>query len=386
MVHPLEISIPAAATSHNGPKPYTLYTISIRQPLRTSTIQKRYSDFLALHTALTSQCSNVPPPAALPQKSWFKSTTSSPELTESRRRGLETYLQAIAQASDARWRSCAAWRNFLGLGSGNALGGGGGVTATTAKRGAELQSAIMDPNVWLDVHRELKTQLRDARLHLAKRDQAVTAQAQREAGVDAKGCLVRSGTMMAALEKGLQDMSSKASAAGGGAARKGDEGDDYGGGPKLGEGEIRRRHDLLTAARKERDGLDELSNTWAARTGTSEATEAAAASAGDKQNLFKAANGKAPAGKRVLGAPLKETERTRELDNAGVLQLQKQVMQEQEADVEDLTKVVRRMRDMGAQINEELVYQNKMLGMLDQDVERVQDKVDVAKKRVGKIK
>ncbi|OCL06799.1 hypothetical protein AOQ84DRAFT_296300, partial [Glonium stellatum] len=91
-------------------------------------------------------------------------------------------------------------------------------------------------------------------------------------------------------------------------------------------------------------------------------------------------------GRRVLGAPAKETERTRELDNEGVLQLQKQVMAEQDEDLVDLAKVARRMREMGVQINEELVLQNQMLGLLDEDVDRVEGKMKVAKKRIDKIK
>ena len=89
---------------------------------------------------------------------------------------------------------------------------------------------------------------------------------------------------------------------------------------------------------------------------------------------------------RVLGGPAKETERTRELDNEGVLQLQQQIVAEQDQDLVDLTAVVRRMRDMGVQINEELVYQNAMLDQFEGDVERVDGKMKIAKKRIAKIK
>lgn len=191
--------------------------------------------------------------------------------------------------------------------------------------------------------------------------------------------------MLLSLEQGLETMSTKP-AAQGVSKRRHDQDDRVDGGPQLGGGEFRRRHDLLTTEKKVRDALEELSNSLTARS-NAETTGFALASKSDKESLFKDANNsRASASRRVLGAPLKETERTRELDNAGVLQLQQQIMQQQETDVEDLSKVVRRMREMGVQISEELVYQNKMLGMLDQDVDRVQDKVDIAKKRVGKIK
>lgn len=86
--------------------------------------------------------------------------------------------------------------------------------------------------------------------------------------------------------------------------------------------------------------------------------------------MFKGANISASSGRRVLGGPAKETERTRELDNQGVLQLQKQIMQEQDEDAQDLALVVRRMREMGVAINQEIVEQNVMLGLLDEDVDR----------------
>lgn len=89
----------------------------------------------------------------------------------------------------------------------------------------------------------------------------------------------------------------------------------------------------------------------------------------------------APSG-RVLG---KESGRTRALDNQGVVQLQKQMMQEQDEDVMVLARAVARQKELGMQIQEELVVQNEMLGMLDEDVGRVQGKMDIARKRIGKI-
>ena len=95
-----------------------------------------------------------------------------------------------------------------------------------------------------------------------------------------------------------------------------------------------------------------------------------------------AAAAKPAAGGRVLG---KESGRTRALDNQGVLQLQQQMMEEQDEDVLVLARAVARQKELGQQIQEELVVQNEMLGLLDEDVTRVQGKMDVARKRIGKI-
>lgn len=368
MAPALEIAIPSTTVSASSP-PYTLYTITLRQPLRSWTVSKRYSDFTTLHTALRSQCNDTPPPVTLPQKSWFKKTISSPELTESRRKGLEAYLKKINETSDARWRNCAAWRQFLNLPNVNNESAAGKI-ATAALRSADLQAPVTDATIWLDVHRDMKAQLRDARVNLTRRDQASSALEQHEASGDAKRCLVRVGTMITSLEGGLKQLQ---------------EGDDAG----LGQGELRRRKDLVTAAKKERDALETVLSTFTSRN-TATKHESAAATAAEKESLFKSGSGMSMAsstaphtGRRVLGA--KETDRTRELDNAGVLQLQQQIMKEQDADVVDLTKVVTRMKEMGIQINDELQLQNEMLGMLDQDVDRLDDKLRIAKKRVDKI-
>ena len=58
---------------------------------------------------------------------------------------------------------------------------------------------------------------------------------------------------------------------------------------------------------------------------------------------------------------------------------------EQDEDLDTLAQAVRRQRELGVQIQQELDVQNDMLTLLDEDVDRVDGKVRVAKKRVDKI-
>jgi regulator of vacuolar morphogenesis len=118
--------------------------------------------------------------------------------------------------------------------------------------------------------------------------------------------------------------------------------------------------------------------------GSSNGVGAAATAQQDKSTLF--GPGVARPSGRVLGAPVPETDKTRELDNEGVQQLQKQIIRDQDLDVEELAKIVRRQKDMGIAINEELEDQIKMLERVDEDVDRVKGKIDIAKRRIGKIK
>ncbi|KAL2419675.1 hypothetical protein ABEF95_003431 [Exophiala dermatitidis] len=361
MAPPIEISIPNTTVAGSS-KPYTLYNISLRLPLRSFTVQKRYSDFVVLHNGLTDQVGQ-PPPVALPPKSWFSKTVANPQLTEERRQQLEKYLKTINEIDDSRWRMTSVWRAFLNLPSSFA-------SQTSSKAGA-LHSVITgpagggapitDPVIWLDCYRDLKTHLQDARLNLTNRDQASTAQKQHEASAAAKSSLVKAGSLITALEEGLVNI------------QKATDGE--WGVQRLGDGEIRRRKDLIASAKKDRDGLENLLNAMA----TKSKLDNAVASMQETRDLI---GTKPKATGRVLG---KETADTRELDNQGVLQLQKQKMAEQDLDVEELRKIVQRQKELGIAINQELEVQNEMLRMVDEDVDRVQGKINIAKRRIGKI-
>lgn len=371
----LQISIPTASvTTPAEGKPYTVYHITLQLPLRKLEVRKRYSEFLDLQSALTTETGSSPP-VPLPGKSWIRRTVSSAALTDERRKSLEAYLQAIIASDDARWRSSAAWRNFLNLPTGTStLNANGSLTASQS--GSANSSSLTDPNRWLDVHRDVKSQIQTARQQLKQREAATTALAQHKLSADAKASLVRAATAIAQLDDGLKNIST---------ASKGDDAG-WGGRQKLGDGELRRRRDLLVAARKEVEGLEGVLRSLAVKSvnASSGINTPAAASEGDKEALWRGSSAAKPGG-RVLGGPLKETARTRELDNAGVLQLQQQVMQEQDEDVLALGKTVAKLKDMGILINEELAIQNEMLGIIDADVDRHQAKLDIAKRRIGKI-
>lgn len=377
MAPPVEISIPTTSlsTPADSSKPYTLYNITLRLPLRSFVTQKRYSEFHALHDAITSLVGD-PPPVPLPSKSWFKSTVSSPELTEERRLGLESYLRAIAESPDRRWRDTAVWRTFCNL----PPVGGGSVSAASSSgvisgraRGPPViglrdanTAAASDPGTWLDLHRELKAALHEARLCLARRDAAAAGEgsARAEAGGAAKKALVKAGSLLGALTDGLRAMRE-------------------GGKSVLGDGEMRRRRDLLAAARVERDGLEKLAASLAAATGTG---RQGAPSSGDKTALLgNGSSSGARSGGRVLGAPLPETERTRELDNEGVAQLQREMIEEQDQGLDVLAGIVRKQREMGLAIKDEVDRQVEHLDRVNEDVDRLGAKTDVAKNRVRKL-
>ncbi|POR37504.1 Vacuolar morphogenesis protein 7 [Tolypocladium paradoxum] len=361
MAPPPEIAIPSTSVSDEGSsKPYTLYNITLRLPLRSYVVQKRYSDFAKLHSALVEQV-GAPPPAPLPGKHWLKSSVKSADLTRARQVGLERYLKTIAETPDRRWRDTSAWRAFLNLPSSSTTNS----AVSAAGMVSSAAAGAADPGTWLDMHREMKQCLHEARQCLSRRDGAAdggNTTAAAEAGAAAKRAIVRAGSLIASLSDGLRRMQEST---------------------RLGDGELRRRRDLVVAARMEREGLEKLSNSMPS---SSSGPGRGSGSQGQASALEKAAllQGGKPGG-RVLGAPLPERERTRELDNQGVLMLQKQEMQAQDEQVEQLAAIIRRQKEIGLKINDEVEAQSEMLDRVDQDATRLQGKVKVASNRIRKM-
>lgn len=361
MAPPPEIAIPSTSVSNEGSsKPFTLYNITLRLPLRSYVVQKRYSDFARLHATLVQQV-GAPPPEPLPGKHWLKSTVKSADLARDRQLGLEKYLRSIAETPDRRWRDTSAWRSFLNLPSSSSTANS---DVSAAGRVGSAAAGAADPATWLDVHRELRQGLVEARQCLSRRDGAADGDdgtAVGEAGAAAKRALVRAGSLLAALSDGLRRMQESS---------------------RLGDGELRRRRDLVSTARMERDALERLSNsTPRSSSGGGGGQGPASASASEKAALLQGGR----AGGRVLGAPLPETYKTRELDNQGVLLLQKQEIQAQDEQVEALAAIIRRQCDMGLKIHDEVEAQSEMLERMDQDAARVQCKVAVANRRIRKM-
>ena len=357
MAPPPEIAIPSTSvSSEGGSKPFTLYNITLRLPLRSFVVQKRYSDFAKLHTTLTEQV-GVPPPEALPGKHWLKSTVNSAQLTQDRQVGLERYMKAIAESPDRRWRDTSAWRSFLNLPSSSTTNS----AASAAGMVGNAAAGAADPGTWLDIHRELKQCLHEARQCLSRRDAALesgNSSGSAEAGAAAKRALIKGGTLVSSLTDGLNKMQEL---------------------NKLGDGEIRRRRDLISASRLERDGLEKLANSLPSQ--SESARQAAQSHASDKAALLKGGR----AGGRVLGAPLPETDKTRELDNEGVLKLQRDEMNAQDQQVDQLAAIIRRQKEMGLQIHDEVERQTEMLSELNDDADRVGSKIKVANNRIRKM-
>ena len=218
----------------------------------------------------------------------------------------------------------------------------------------------------MEVHKQAKILLQDARQHLSRRSTAPTIKDQHSASAAAKRCLVLAGTKVTTLQNGLNSS-------------------EYGKG-SLGEGEMRRRRDLILELNTEILGLERLSQAIATQRTTLSVPNASdnpsnpllANQHHQKQQTYVST-------RRVFGAPPPETERTKGLENSELLQLQTTIMKEQDDQMDEFLKQVRRTRGLAEQIHEELDSQIELLGGLGEDVDHIQGKIKRASKRADKL-
>uniref|UniRef100_A0A3B3I6B0 Sorting nexin 24 n=1 Tax=Oryzias latipes TaxID=8090 RepID=A0A3B3I6B0_ORYLA len=93
-MHPVRVSIPSFRSENNSiEKGYTVFKIDVLMSGRLYSIEKRYSEFHALHKMLKR---SIKPPE-MPSKhvrNWV------PKVLEQRRQGLELYLQTIIMENE----------------------------------------------------------------------------------------------------------------------------------------------------------------------------------------------------------------------------------------------------------------------------------------------
>ncbi|KAH8548959.1 Phox homologous domain-containing protein [Umbelopsis sp. PMI_123] len=344
------------AENRDKPKPHTVYRIEIHAAVRSWSIWKRYSEFEKFHNQLLAQFPKHPPPNALPPKHWFSNTYGNADKIEERRRGLDAYLRGIMSSRDDRWRQTDVWREFLSIPTGRPLDA----------------SAMYTSESWLDEFREMQTSAREVRSLVNKRETHIARNeisASHNCTMQAKKLLTVLSSRISDLDAGLMGLANGSS-----------------GESLMTEGELRRRQDLLSGLKDERDTLVRLVS--AARSDVMMQSDAKPAKAGDRRALLKSPTN--VDNQDSFGFPqaaaAQQTEQTRGVDNEGLLKLQQQMMDDQDSQVEQFSAILNRQRQVGYAIGQELENQNQLLEELDSDLDRTQVKLKFANKKLNKIK
>ena len=364
------------------PKPHTVFRIDIQAHVRSWQMWRRYSEFADLHTEL-SKSVGAPPPSPLPPKHAFAMLRSpkNEALLEERRAGLEIYLRAIVSAKDSRWLDAFAFRDFLGIPIGKQAASSG--IASIGGGGGSSKDLQFTSSTWLDEHMDLQARVRDIRADINKRDafsERGDVGGAHTTNVQAKKKLAGVLTRVGVLVSGLDPLVVQSG---------------------MSEGELQRRTDMvarlqddceklakmLTVASRHQSSSSSSSSFAVARNVTTTSDRAALfGSGGDGGGGGKPAVSSKPIA-RVFGVPQppKETEETRPLDDHGLLQLQQAKMDQQDAQVSQLTAILQRQRQLGTAINSELAQHIELLDGLHNDTERVGGKLTAAKKQLNRL-
>ncbi|KAJ3112753.1 2-hexaprenyl-6-methoxy-1,4-benzoquinone methyltransferase [Phlyctochytrium bullatum] len=377
------IRIPRAEVREN-PSRHVVFQISVTGPVRAWTVYRRYSEFESLNASWLALFPHAPPPYPLPPKniiSFFGFTTSSdPAKIDERRRGLEQYLMAVLEARDERWRKSKEWADFLGVPDSARRATFPGKTAPTAP------GVLDSPDAWMDEYRRLQALGREIRTIASARDrfsasgdivsaqssiiQGKKALSSLQAGIDALLEFLKQSERAFEKEKANPTRLSLS----------------------MTKGEIDRRRDLILNLQSEQERLATLfthsfTNTSAYETRSTPSSPSAKASANANATTAKPAPATigSRSGRRFGNIAAMETEVTRNLDNNGLLQLQKTTMVEQDESLEVLSKIVKRQHQIGLAIGQELDLQNQMLEELDQNVDKVSENLKHSSRKLDYV-
>ncbi|KAJ3326137.1 hypothetical protein HDV06_000013 [Boothiomyces sp. JEL0866] len=314
------------------PKKHTVYIISIRGPVKSWTVTKRYSEFDELHKKLLEIQT---PPCELPKKTLMNFTN---EVIKERQEGLAVYLQTLLYSKDTTWRRSKPWQEFLGL------------PDTTVVNQINLLSVNqIEPAKWIQEYESLVSFISEIRTFLVNKERYVkggdTSAAQANKIQAMKG-LRQVEEIVGNLEASLKDPATKNS---------------------LSAGEISRRFDLLNNIKA-----------------TAKQIQSESSSVPAPNVEISQPSTQSPRSTRKFGVA-QETERTRNLDNQDLLQLQSQEMKMQDNQLDSLAQIIKRQKEIGLTISNELDAQNAMLEQVDEGVSRVETTMKTADKKLNRI-
>ena len=351
------LTIPSHTIRTTPSPPHVVYHLTIRTSHSTYKLTPRYSTFAALHQSLSTEL-GLPPPGVFPPKHPYRllnpfsrGALSDSEATE-RRLALETWLRGLVMDRDRRWVNSTALKSFLAAPQGLAT-----------EEGAD--GARWSSTSWLTTQAELASLARTVRAAFAKWDGLVVRGESAAAYVaekEGKTGLVQLVTGLSSLAKGLE-----------GLAKEG-----------MVQGEVTRRTEMIQRLQDDADSLGVTAGTKARAPKNS--AEAYEPEGGRRAALLGAAGDGKPVG-RALGAAAKanETAETRALDNGGLLQLQDEYVEQQDAKLEGLAAALRRQKDLGLMIADELAVQDEIISGLDGDVDRVSGRMKAAEKTMRRL-
>lgn len=300
-------------------------------------------------------------------------------MIDERQRGLETYLKAILIHKDPCWRTAYGFLDFLAVSSNT--NNTRTASATASKLASSLPAVggndatmLHTSTSWMTEYTALQHVLRSVRAALLKRDtlaQLGDASGSRSAGVEAKRSIKDLKTRLQGLEKGLPLV----------------EG--------LGQGERSRREGMVDSLKDEAANVEKMAEAGVRVSAPSQLASSSPAGGSRTTTPHNDAARTALLGtpapappSRVFGAAARttpqETAQTRPLDADGLVMLQKTQIDDQDAQLTQLSAVLQRQMRIGQEIGREVQEQNEMLHYMSSEVDRVSGKLGRAKRQLNR--
>lgn len=287
------------------------------------------------------------------------------QIIRERRVLLEAYLRSILTTKDDRWRKAYTFLDFLAVSSNTRQAANQpGEPSSSSSSSVPPPPSTFTPQSWLAESTNLQSLLRLTRSALLKRDALASmadASGSRSSGIEAKRLLKEASSRLDGLESVLSGL-------------------------KVGDGEKRRREEVVDNLKVERENLRRMIDAGV-RTNRDPSTTTTSTMSNTSQNmpggLF--AGMPAPQPGRVFGRKAEESAETRPLEDRQLLQLQQSKMEGQDQQLGELSKVLLRQRKMGEEIHQEIGEQTDMLEDIDQEVGKVGGKLQRAKRDMNKL-
>ena len=342
---------------------------------------RRYSEFHALHLALSRRYPVAAAPELPPKTYSFMSGGSlTPQQLEQRRAGLERYCTLLIAH---RWAGTPEFGRFFQLDPDDRQGARDedvSASATASKSSSSAESSLSSsPAVlrrksnlssahgWLDELRQLQATLGDISSHVSAFERSLQQQQQpspsavideaqtQQKRTQIKRSLANVGYRLKHLGEALAQLTQD-----------------------LSDGEVLRRQDLLEGLKSHKERLDKkmLSTSHERDRGQLLSGSYSGSSIGGSPAM----------GRRVLGVPPPELPETQHLETPQLVGLQQDMIQTQDQQLDSLLQVVQRQKEMGRVIGDELEIQNRLLENLDGRVDGTRARLSNAQRQADRLK
>lgn len=355
------ISIPDTSILSDG---VVYYHVSLKLPLRSFTITKRYSEFDELVNQLSSDLgiNTSDFPYQLPPKSSIFTSSRNENVINDRKEKLSIFLNSLIRDRDLQNNSFV--HNFLQLPLNFKFNDQIFRTSSNGNANNERDLIIDDKSInhinqfkWLELLRLFKYTINE---YSKNYDDSINSKIATRDKVN-KLIKPNLSKLRSSLSKLIQNNS-------------------------ISNNEFQRRSLLLREVENDLSNLQDKLLSHNSYIATSNRNELLGSNG--YKNIPGSFDSNNKFNKRVIGNPRnipQETNDTLSLNNNDLLQQQQQIHRNQDQEVEQLRKIIARQRQLGESINNEVSEQNSMLDSFADQVDFSSDKIRMARKKARGI-